>query len=686
MGNAQRDAKLVVQLRAETKQLTKDLNTAKGRLQRFNSSVNKIGQQIRSTMLAAFGGAAILQGLRTAITSLTGFELVMDKVRAISGASSKEMEALTKNALFLGKTTKFTAGEIGNLQLQLSKIGFVSSEILNTTDAVRKLALVADEDLGEAAKSMAGTLNGFNLNARESGRVANVMAESFSKTALTLEKFTVGTANSSAIANALGVTIEENTARLGKLVSANIDASKAGTDLRKIYIELNRAGVSYTEALDMVEGATNKVGTATDLVGIRSSGALVILAAQREEVDKLTTSLGDNVTELDSMATVIEDNLINDWKKFTSALDGAIQKAGIFNGILRSTVQTLIGFVNGIFGGAAVYEKFAKAGIKVSKVTGITIDDVVKLAEHEENLKRQVKEATETLVKGTDGMTDLSDSSVSAAEALGEINKRVEAYSQSPFIDEIKASVVAFIEQKEAAEKTAIALGKVNAEQERAAAIAARASAAQFRTTGAFVPTKGELGDDIVFDTGDSEFDDALAEASRVAEEWKKVYAQVQADAANFTSMLRNVATDALVSAFDSLGDAIGGGGTTLADAFGKIITIMASHMQRIGAAMIAHGIAQVLFKKSLETLNGFAAIAAGGALVAAGGILKAAQGGFASSMGGGGGSASGGGSFSGQRGGQSINVNVEGTLVADGRSLVAVFNQQNRSDIRNIG
>ena len=53
------------------------------------------------------------------------------------------------------------------------------------------------------------------------------MAESFSKSALTLEKFTVATANSGAIANAMGVTLEQNTARLGgALVDANIDASK----------------------------------------------------------------------------------------------------------------------------------------------------------------------------------------------------------------------------------------------------------------------------------------------------------------------------------------------------------------------------------------------------------------------------------------------------------------------------
>ena len=165
------------------------------------------------------------------------------------------------------------------------------------------------------------------------------MAESFSKSALTLEKFTVATANSGAIANALGVTLESNTARIGALVDANIDASKAGTDLRKIYVDLNKEGITYDQALDMVAKSSDKVATATELVGLRASGALVILANQREKVDNLTKSLKDNNKELDSMVDTMEDNLLTDWKKFTSSIDGLVQKGSGAVKILRSITQ-----------------------------------------------------------------------------------------------------------------------------------------------------------------------------------------------------------------------------------------------------------------------------------------------------------------------------------------------------------
>jgi len=237
-----KETDLIIRLRAQTKQLDKDLKRAKRRMSLFNKNMNKIGASIRNTLLLAFGGAAVLQGIRAVVGTLARFELQMDKVAAITGATASQLDSLERNALNLGRTTKFTATEIAKLELELSKLGFSTSKILASTKAIAKLAQVTDEDLGESAKSVAGTLNSFNLAASQSARVANVMAESFTKSALTLEKFTVGTANSGAIARAFGVSIEGNTARLGALVDANIDASKAGTDLRRIYLDLNKAG------------------------------------------------------------------------------------------------------------------------------------------------------------------------------------------------------------------------------------------------------------------------------------------------------------------------------------------------------------------------------------------------------------------------------------------------------------
>ena len=74
--------------------------------------------------------------------------------------------------------------------------------------------------------------------------------------------------------------------------------------------------------------------------------------------------------------------------------------------------------------------------------------------------------------------------------------------------------------------------------------------------------------------------------------------------------------------------------------------------MQAVGSAMIAWGVAQEAFQKSLQSLNPYVAIAAGGALFAAGAAIKAQNQNLSSSASGGGTSRSGSGGFAFDRSG----------------------------------
>lgn len=674
------DRDLIIKLRADTKQLSKDLRKAKSQMKGFSKSINKIGAGIQSTMLAAFGGAAILQGIRIAVGSLADFEFAMDKVEAISGATGDTLESLKKNALDLGRTTKFTATEIANLQLELSKLGFGSDKILASTDAIRKLATVADEDLGESAKTLAGTLNSFNLEASESERIANVMAESFSKSALTLEKFTVATANSGAIANALGVTLESNTARLGTLVDANIDASKAGTDLRKIYIDLNKAGITYDQALEMVANSSDKVGKATELVGIRAAGALVILSQQRLKVDDLTKSLGDNNRELDHMVGIMEDNLLTDWKKFTSALDGAIQKGSTLNGIFRGTVQVLTGMVAGLTGGGQSLEAFERAGIDVSSASGVTIENMRDLAIFTKKVAKEVDNATSSIKDGSLAYDGINISTLSNVDALAKVQFGLKQFVGSPFFKEIKAALIPLMEELTGKiEDQAKAFEKASVEAKKLAEISG-VGASVSGIEGLDAP--GLEGVELPLIVISDESVEVAIEKNKqqFAKIQEGIITDIEALSMEINMILESTVESAIIGVAAALGSGAG-----LKAAFGVVLGVLSEGMGQIGKAMIAYGIAGEAFQKALSSLSPGIAIAAGVALVAAAGALRSAQGGFASSnSGGGGGGSRGSGSFAFDRSGQSVDVG--GTFKIAGSDLVLVLNQQNREDSRNLG
>lgn len=669
------EQELIIRLRAKNERLEADLKRAQRKIKGFGNSVNRISAGIQQSMINAFGGLAIAEGIRRGITSLSDFEFAMDKVGAISGATSDQMEDLRDNALELGRTTKFTATEISGLQLELSKLGFSPERILASTDAIRKLATVADEDLGESAKTLAGTLNSFNLEATESEKVANIMAESFSKSALTLEKFTVATANSGAIANALGVTLEQNTARIGALVDANIDASKAGTDLRKIYVELNKAGIDYDSALDMVAGSSDKVGKATELVGIRAAGALVILSEMRGKVDDLTGSLSDTNLELDHMVGVMEDNLLTDWKKFTSAMDGAVQKGSVLNDILRASVQTLTGMVNGLTNVSKVQQDLNRAGIDESNFFGLSDEAQAKLFKFYHDLDKEVKAAIEDIKEGTRTFDGQSIAALDAADAINVVNSRLEAYKQNRFYEDIKKAAIPITDQltkkiKEQAAATEILVQKQR--ELRKAYNLAQFAAFTGSTIDAEILGASSLGIS-------AESIDAINEKVGTAIENFRVETTNQIASVNMEVVA--FATDMISGIADALGR-----GDGIEGAFNNILMIFGDGLQRLGKALIAYGVlmvaAQAALKNPFANIGGVGAIAAGGIAVAAGAALKSSVSNTNSSLSsGGGGSGGSARSFSQNRTQQ--EVRVTGEIKASGRDLVLVLNNQQQFNDR---
>jgi hypothetical protein len=688
---SQKEEQLIIKLRADTAKLNRDLNKAKNRLKRFQGSISKVGKSIRNTMLAAFGGAVILDGIKSAVKSLANFELVMDKVHAISGASAEQLKALTNNALLLGRTTKFTAGEVGNLQLQLSKLGFSTSKILAATSAVTKLALVTDEDLGEAAKTLAGTLNSFNLEASQSERIANLMAESFSKSALTLEKFTVGTANSGATAKAWGVTAEVNTARLAKLVDANIDASKAGTDLRKIYMSLNAAGMTYSDALEMVAGSSNKLSTAQKLVGIRAAGALLILTQQEKKVNALTGQFEDSNREIDKQSDIIEDNLVTSWALFTSALDGLIQKATPVRNVLKGMTDAATKLMNSMIpveirASDAAFERWTKT----LNQFGDSEESLNDLGVAFDLLKDDIKEAKaqiwlfDKLNRNIDGkilpnaqksVEDLEEDYANLIITLGSLEGTQKAYQ-----NRITAIIDALKDLKKAEEDA------------RDAAIIRQQSIPLQDSK-----TKGFGFSEVAGDPINPFSDEKLDIVKEGMKKWQDAYQQhldaMARKKKEYNDMLSDIikqtTIDAMIHSFDTAASALMGGGAGWNDLFTGLLKILGTGMQRIGVAMILASKLLQTFQTSFASGQWYGAAAAGVALVAAGAAVNAAANNMSANLSGGdsgGGGRGGTGSFNGARGGQSINVNVQGELVADGRSLVAVFNQQNRADARQIG
>ena len=140
-----------------------------------------------SILVTAF--RRVSQALTSVIGTFTEFQFVMAKVKAVSGATPEEFKRLTQAAEDLGRSTFFTATEVGNLQLNLSKLGFTVVEIEQATQGVINLSIATGSDLARSATVAGNAIRGFQLDASETTRVVDIMAVAFTSSALDIEKW-----------------------------------------------------------------------------------------------------------------------------------------------------------------------------------------------------------------------------------------------------------------------------------------------------------------------------------------------------------------------------------------------------------------------------------------------------------------------------------------------------------------
>ena len=314
---------LVVNIGANTQELNKALGQVQREIRTTTGNIQNLGKQMSMAFtapLALIGGSAF--------NTFQKFEQQMAKVRAVSGATSTEFAALKANAEELGASTRFSATEVAELQTEFAKLGFTAAEIENVTEGTLALAQATDSDLAQAAEVAGNVLRAFQLEASETGRVTDVMAQSFNSTALDMETFSLSMKFVAPVAASAGVSLEETTALLGLLADAGIKGSTAGTSLRRIISELGAGSEPVTEKIKQLAAGGLDLTSAMDEVGREAQSALLVLGNNIDKVDGLTKGLEDSAGAAKEMAGIMDDTSQGAMKRMQSAVEGAQIKLG----------------------------------------------------------------------------------------------------------------------------------------------------------------------------------------------------------------------------------------------------------------------------------------------------------------------------------------------------------------------
>lgn len=206
--------------------------------------ISKSGDGAKESMskvstAAIAGGAAIVGGLGLAVKTAADFEKGLSGIKAVSGATTEQMDGIRKMALRLGADTSFSASEASTAMEELVKAGVPIESVMNgAADAAVALAEAGGVDLPQAATIAANAMNQFGLSAEQLPGIVDQIAGAANVSAIDVSDLGMSMSQVGAVANLAGLSFEDTALAITAMGNAGIKGSDAGTSLKSMLMNL----------------------------------------------------------------------------------------------------------------------------------------------------------------------------------------------------------------------------------------------------------------------------------------------------------------------------------------------------------------------------------------------------------------------------------------------------------------
>ncbi|PTK32211.1 phage tail tape measure protein [Staphylococcus hominis] len=383
----------------EAQEAARISNSSFGRLgQKFTDigpKLTSVGATMKSVgrSMSMYVTAPVVAGFGLAAKKSIDFDDSMRKVKATSGATSGEFQQLRDKALEMGAKTKFSASESAEALNYMALAGWDTKDMLGGIDGVMQLAAASGEDLGAVSDIVTDSLTAFGMKAKDSGRFADVLAQTSSKANTDVRGLGEAFKYAAPVAGALGYTVEDTSIAIGLMSNAGIKGEKAGTALRTMFTNLAKPtkamkdkmeelGISITDSngkmlpmrdvmgqlRDKFKGLSKdqQASAAATIFGKEAmSGALAVINASDEDYKKLTKSIDNSTGASKRMSDEMEGGIGGSIRKMKSAIESmAISIGDVLAPHIRKAAE-LLAFLADKFANMPGWVKTAVVGLGV---------------------------------------------------------------------------------------------------------------------------------------------------------------------------------------------------------------------------------------------------------------------------------------------------------------------------------
>ena len=314
----------------------------------------KIGSTLGTiTRFLGVGGVVFgaINGLKQITTEsikvFIDLERQFASLSAISGATSEQMTRLQNTTFEVASSTGYAVGEIIQLESSLIKLGIPIDDVESSIKIVAISARAMGEDLSAVGEILFKISNQFGLTQSEISSTASTLVKSVNESALTFQEFGTAIQYAGPIANQVGLTFRETAGYMEILSNAGFKASKIGTGLRDLFVDLKQPGETLSTTIQKLANENISLSQAVDLVGKTSAAQLFVLLRNADAVKELseeTIDANDAMREMSELMIMNAKNMNTTqgridalgtaWQRYQFRIGGAITSTELFLDLL----------------------------------------------------------------------------------------------------------------------------------------------------------------------------------------------------------------------------------------------------------------------------------------------------------------------------------------------------------------
>jgi len=250
------DARLKINL--DTKQARANLNALSQAFYIAGNSASRFGTVARASFkgiaigAAAFGATKMTQFLRTSVETFIEFNDTLARTGAILGATGGDLDRLEKKIRDVGKSTRFTAAEVGEAANKLAIAGVTRDEMIDdgALENLVKFAIAGGVDIQTATNIGIAGVKAFGMEMSQLNIVSDVLTKTFTRSNVDIVSLGEGLKFVAPVAFSAGISIQETASAVGALGNAGLRGTIAGTGLRMAINKLLKPTFDATRAMN----------------------------------------------------------------------------------------------------------------------------------------------------------------------------------------------------------------------------------------------------------------------------------------------------------------------------------------------------------------------------------------------------------------------------------------------------